>query len=200
MYGLRRAIVWITRCHRCRGFGVHSPWAFRLINEVINERRPYHAYAELEQMASCDGKERLRLCRLYFRLSNFFQPKTIVDYAPHDPAYGVYMAAACSQADVTPILGDLTDRDRQALDEVETIDLLRMSVEGDWRRFYTLAREKAHDGSAFIIEGIKKSRDARSLWREIKIDEGCTLTFDLYYCGIVYFDSKRYKHHYIVNF
>lgn len=192
--------MWITRCHRSRGFGVHSPWAFRLINNVINERRPYYRYAELEQTAPCDDKEQLRLCRLYFRIANFFRPLTIVDYAPSTPAYGSYMAAACARASITTVGSGLTDSDRRLIDNTKTIDLLRMNAEGDWRRFYTSAREKVHDGSALIIEGIKTSRDARSLWREIKADEGCTLTFDLYYCGIVYFDSKRYKHHYIVNF
>lgn len=192
--------MWITRCHRCRGFGVHSPWAFRLINNVINERMPYYRYAELEQTAPCNDKEQLRLCRLYFRLANFFRPLTIVDYAPESPAYGRYMAAACARASITTISQDMTDDDRRLIDGLTTVDMLRMSARGDRREFYVSMRNKAHDGSAFIIEGIKTNRCARSLWREIKADEGCTLTFDLYYCGIVYFDSKRYKHHYIVNF
>ena len=29
------------------GFGVHSPWAYDLIENVINERLPYYAYEDL---------------------------------------------------------------------------------------------------------------------------------------------------------
>ena len=34
---------WLTG----RGFGVHSPWAYQLIETVINEKRPYYAYEDL---------------------------------------------------------------------------------------------------------------------------------------------------------
>ena len=34
---------WLTG----RGFGVHSPWAYDLIENVINERHPYYAYEDL---------------------------------------------------------------------------------------------------------------------------------------------------------
>ena len=35
---------------------------------------------------------------------------------------------------------------------------------------------------------------------EIVADEHTSITFDLYYCGLVMFDKKRTKQHYIINF
>lgn len=45
---LKRPFIWLARFrHRC-GYGVHSPFAFDLITNVIYERTPYYAYSSLE--------------------------------------------------------------------------------------------------------------------------------------------------------
>ena len=40
-------VVWAVRIGHCRGFGVQSPWAYRMVRYVINEHWPYYAYAPL---------------------------------------------------------------------------------------------------------------------------------------------------------
>lgn len=77
--------------------------------------------------------------------------------------------------------------------------MLRMSVVGEWRRCFDEAMELAHDGMVLIIEGIYGSRAAGALWKEVSNDNRCTLTYDLYDCGIIYFDKKRFKENYTVN-
>ncbi|GAE22340.1 hypothetical protein JCM10003_1921 [Bacteroides pyogenes JCM 10003] len=85
---LKRPFIWLSRFrHRC-GYGVHSPFAFGLITDVVYERRPYYAYANLES----EEKERRRkegrikghvkVNRLLFRLVNRIQPGTIVEVGP----------------------------------------------------------------------------------------------------------------------
>lgn len=200
MYGVRRALVWIARCRHCRGFGIHSPWAFHFVRDVVNERLPYYCYEELARTAPCAGEDQLRLCRLYFRIANFIQPRKVVDYAAGTDVYRRYIVAGCKAASVTSVGSGMTAGDRERLSRMESIDMLRMTVAGGWREFLPSAMEKAHVGSMFIVEGIKESRSARRLWRDMVADEKCTLTFDLHCCGIIYFDSKRYKQRYIVNF
>ena len=48
-------------------------------------------------------------------------------------------------------------------------------------------------------EGIKSSHAAREIWKSMMNDSRTGVTFDLYYCGILFFD-KRIKQNYIVNF
>ena len=50
-----------------------------------------------------------------------------------------------------------------------------------------------------VIEGIGHDTAAKALWQKLLNDNRTGITFDLYYCGIVFFD-KRYKQNYIVNF
>lgn len=46
---LKRPFIWMLRFrHRC-GYGVHSPFAFNLITQVIYESTPYYKYKDLEK-------------------------------------------------------------------------------------------------------------------------------------------------------
>ena len=56
---LKRPFIWLSRFrHRC-GYGVHSPFAFNLITQVIYESTPYYKYKDLaiEQKKLAPQKE-----------------------------------------------------------------------------------------------------------------------------------------------
>ncbi len=47
---LKRPFIWLSRFrHRC-GYGVHSPFAFNLITQVIYESTPYYKYKDLADL------------------------------------------------------------------------------------------------------------------------------------------------------
>ncbi len=52
-----------------KGFGIHSPFAYKLVSEVLNQRHGYYGYAHL-------GRDR-RL-RLLLRLVAFFRPTAVM--------------------------------------------------------------------------------------------------------------------------
>lgn len=85
MLGLKRPFIWIARFrHRC-GYGVHSPFAFSLITDVIYERRPYYAYRVLDEKYRVLSRKwewamkDTKVNRLLFRLVNRFQPEIILE-------------------------------------------------------------------------------------------------------------------------
>lgn len=61
----------ISRWWRSKGYGIHSPYAFRLVTEVLPERGRYYAYSEIERMSD---SSRLKLL---FRLVCEFRPATV---------------------------------------------------------------------------------------------------------------------------
>lgn len=98
---MKRFFTYLYRYLFCRkGYGVHSPFVFDLITNVLEEERAYYAYSELDAarllLKQRDEKlffsERhlpvkkllgryglsLRECRWLFRLSNRFRPSRIL--------------------------------------------------------------------------------------------------------------------------
>jgi hypothetical protein len=64
---------YLTRLRHGHGFGVHSPWAYRVITEVIGEHAKYYAYPEIDQLF---GRRR-KTARTVFRLLVFLQPSRV---------------------------------------------------------------------------------------------------------------------------
>lgn len=61
---------YLSRWRHGHGFGVHSPWAYRIITEVIGEQAKYYAYPEIDALF---GKRR-KTARQVFRLLLHLQP------------------------------------------------------------------------------------------------------------------------------
>lgn len=69
--GFRR----VKKAWRSRGFGIHSPFAFRFISRVLRERGEYYAYGELRRLAG--SQRRFRELSLLFRLVCHFRPAAV---------------------------------------------------------------------------------------------------------------------------
>jgi hypothetical protein len=78
---------------------------------------------------------------------------------------------------------------------VDTVELARIEVEDimTWNKLLP----KCNDQSVVVVEGIWRNKEQ---WKSMSQDKRVVISFDLYYCGIVLFDTHRYKHHYQINF
>jgi len=191
MSALRRAWIWLKRCRHSRGFGIQSPWAYRFVRYVVNEHWPYYAYDRLRSESANMPKDQQRLARLYFRLANMRQPRVVIDKLGPQSPYAPYFAAGCNKARI-----DSSD----ALRPNSAIELLRLTAGTDAESLLQQAIAGADANTIIVMEGIADSSAAREQWQRVVNNEQCITTFDLYYCGIIFFDRKRYKQHYIINF
>ena len=191
MYRLRRMLVWIRRWRYSRGFGIQSPSSYRFVRYVVNEHAPYYAYSVLRRMHNVSKKQQ-KLLRLYLRIANHCQANLWVDSGGLLPAsYTDYIKAGCQKTQVR-LLDEMAEPFR--------LQVGRLLLSGDFRDSYERFVACSDSRSLLIIEGIHQSRITRRFWRQIECDIRTGVTFDLYYCGIVFFDLKRYKQNYIVNF
>lgn len=218
-YRIKRALVWLRRARYSRGFGVQSPWAYRFIRYVVNEHYPYYEYTHLNKEVYGLTKVVRKLCRLYFRIANYVQPKLIVDYGAGTTAYRSYFKAGCRSSEVVQISSD--DKGMTKLTELldsgknsgkgrtayqkqfgnsTIINVARISLKGDYRKAVDEMMNHTNRSSLFIIQHIKKNHTTQQYWDELIADERVGVTFDLYYCGILFFDKKIYKKNYLVNF
>jgi hypothetical protein len=172
MQKLKYLFIWLSRIGHCRGFGIQSPTDYWLVRYVINEHWPYYQY---ESLGQDDDWLTRKLGQLYFRLANWCQPTTI-----ESDNYKEYLLAGCRKVTFG-----------------ESSELIRMTLDGDYRQRFAYIYNKVYDDTVLIVEGIWQNR---AFWKELKADERVRITFDLYYCGVVLFDKKRHKHNYIINF
>ena len=172
MNQLQRGLVWLSRMHRCRGFGIQSPTDYAFVRYVVNEHWPYYAYDSLPN----DSWLTRKLGKLYFRLANWCQPTVMqVD------RYQAYWQAGCKKT--------------RFLSTIQQVELARVDIE-DVVGYESLLA-KCGESSVVVVEGIWRDWDR---WHEMERDVRCGTTFDLYYCGIIFYDIQRFKHNYQINF
>ena len=173
MNRLQQALVWIGRLPYCRGFGIQSPTDYRFVRYVINEHWPYYAY---EQVGSGDGWLRRKTGRLCLRLANERQPAVVLDRV----GLGDYLSAGCRKTQLTEQLQGI-------------IELAVVPMNADAGALLAQCDER----SVVVLTDIYRHKEQ---WRAVQRDERVVVTFDLYYCGIVFFDKKRSKQNYVINF
>ncbi len=73
-------ITYLKALRGSRGFGIHSPFAFEFVLNVLRDRHPFYAYEELERRHKVrNGSERpsLQQMKLLFRISSRLDLKYI---------------------------------------------------------------------------------------------------------------------------
>ena len=168
----RYYLIWLSRIAHCRGFGIQSPTDYWLVRYVINEHWPYYKYGILVRH---DDWLTQKLGCLYFRLANWRQPSVI-----QADAYRNYLQAGCSKA----AFG-------------KSNELVLLTLNGGWREHLAELYSQANERTVLVVEGIWNDKKA---WAGIVNDNRTGVCFDLYFCGIVLFDKRRTKQHYIINF
>ncbi len=193
-YWFKRSMVFVRRFTHSRGFGIQSPSAYRFDREVINAHRPYGAYTDLKHLFPHEGRLTLKLARLYFRIAHATQARQWTLCTHRNVVYRAYIEAGCRTAIL--VGGDEVGE----VDKIAASDVLVMTMEDDRWPMCEAFVGRAHERSMLIVEGIYASKKAKMRWRELVNDERTSVAFDLYDCGIIFFDHTKSKQVYIINF
>lgn len=98
---IKRYLTALKRYHRSKGHGIHSPFAFSFVLNVLRCRLPYYAYDDIENMRSLAISRTksfwrhpkiisLKNAKLLFRIVNYFNPSEILQLGTN---YGVSSAS-----------------------------------------------------------------------------------------------------------
>ena len=175
MKKLTNPFVWMARFRKRRGYGVHSPFAFRFITDVILEQNPYYAYSELDRRLPLSMRLRRRKgLHLLLRLANHLQPDNIV-LPPNAWWEKRYLQRGCRSASILCHWPE---------DEVGMCLLREPSDE-------VLQHLGTH--SVLLLDDLHRHRQWFSSLPSV-------VSFDLYDLGIAFFDPKYNQQHYKVNF
>ena len=172
--------------------------------------------------------ESTRVYELLFRLVNDAQPHSILEIGTSVGVSSIYLSCCrkkarfitldeksevnnlavalfrryCSKIDYRT--GDVSSLVPEALSELGTLDFLLLHP-GHYplitlQTLFEQCISASNPCSVFVIQGIHSSSAMKKWWKELVADERLGITFDLYDMGIIYFDKKKIKQHYIVNF
>jgi len=190
IYFIRRFIVWLRRARYSRGFGVQSPWAYRFIRYVVNEHYPYYKYEQLDEQVNGIDKRTRKLCKFYFRLANYQQPHVFIDCYPVSSCYKNYVNAGCQKAQYYKVTKETT---------VEEL-LQIFSNAGEYSIVRVSALDHLSSTCVLVIENIKRDKEVKAYWAELVSDTRTGISFDLYYCGVLFLNRNMVKQSYVVNF
>lgn len=192
----RNWLEWFLRFrYRC-GYGVHSPFAFDFITGVVFERSCYYAYQKLdrEYPVGLWGRfSHMRKCRHFlFRLANYVHPDVFVCHSEITSDEFAYLSSGSCQSEW---------KGKEALSELHGKKIL-FYTNADKKNLFPLLKQLSEivsSDSALLLR--VKSREQRETCAQIISDSKyCGITFDLYDYLLVFFDRKRFKQHYKVNF
>lgn len=201
MQRIRRTWIWLRRIRHCRGFGVQSPWAYRIVRYVINEHWSYYAYDTLRRKYPDAGVIDRKLCELCLRLANHVQPLLMVNIDTDCRISGEYMKAGYRRAKYLEVTAaDYKTAMKLPTGNDDAAKLIRIVPQDNLEQIFDTACSIARHGTVIMLQGIHEDATARRLWTRTLAERPHVVTFDLYYCGLIFFDDKHFKQNYIINF
>ncbi len=160
--------------------------------------------------------------QLLFRISNYFQPRKILELGTSLGLSTSYLAAANKKTKVVTVEADsvvasiaknnfkrlklpnikvVVNQFENVLEELSNNDFELVFFDGNHTKEATLnyfnwAKKNVNENSIFIFDDIYWSKQMNNAWNIICADNKVTLSIDLFSIGIVFFISKNQKEHF----
>ena len=189
MNPFKRYIVWLRRMSHSRGFGVQSPSAYRFIRYVLCEHYPYYAYAELRREHPRVGWLTRKRMELYLRIANYRQASRFVSNGTDVELLASYVGSGCRG---TRVVADIAAG--------AVVEVARVCPTEGCEAYLEQVLSCADGGTMVIVEDIAENPVARRMWQRLLDSKAVSVSYDLYWAGVAFFDTDRFKANYIVNF
>lgn len=207
-----------------KGFGVHSPFAFSLITEVIEEKTPYYAYSVLQKLYNQKTVIPYKLSTLLLRLSNRFHARNILEIGSDGGQSALPIILTDSRNKIYSLADELSEQkakehlsvlpeDRQNQitmvkdilevpeDFVADMVLLSYVPDGyDRNQLFEYLNTHTHENTVFFINGIRPKQKMEEIWDLFCDDDNIQITMDMFDYGLAIRRPRFFKQHYIVSF
>ncbi len=209
--------------HR-KGYGVHSPFAYAIITEVIEEKVPYYAYTTLRKHYTNATPIQFKMACLLLRVANRFGCRRFLEIQSDGGYSALPLLLLDSRGEVHSLADDAAERSVRAL--INHVDAPRM---GSWHRistfdelptdyradfmmlnarpagwsdedFFSWILEHSTDNTVFIVKGISAGQRMEQLWDLFCDEDEVSITMDLYNFGLAIRKPRFFKQHYVVSF
>ena len=213
--------------HR-KGFGVHSPFAFSIITEVIEEKLPYYAYQQMQPIYTKQAPIPFKNACLLFRLANRFRCRSFADITA-DCGYSMLPLLLVDRRNKVTAITDknkweeiarrtelfhISDAQYHLTSGIEDIeencvfDMLtitenpfkHLDPEVAASQLLEWVLKHTHPESLIFVNGIQPRQPLELFWDRLCDNDEVSITMDLYNNGLAIFKPHFFKQHYIVSF
>lgn len=175
---LRNPIIWLRRIAKRKGYGIHSPFAFDFVTDVLYNKEQYYAYRSIDSSLRWWQRGRVRdLHHLMLRLANYHAPQTL--YC-HGLEASLVRACQLGKQGVTLVSSaDSRPADMIVIDHAD-------------ERVFSLVG----DNTMLVLCDLTHNL---AFWKQIRDNDRVRVTFDLYDLGIAFSRPTLNEQHYIIN-
>lgn len=181
---LKERVKHVVRFRNKRGFGVHSPFMFHFILNVIRDRRHVFVYPEEAERQRKGGARERKFFRLLFRIAVFLKVRDVLCFTQQGETGSLYLQHA----------GNVDRLEYNRPESVEKADMIyigrecRTVLSGKEKELADMVGKKKQ---CVVICDIHKNRFNASLWRLLAGKS--TVRVDMMWYGILLFDEKLQK-------
>lgn len=199
LFPLLRLTTRLRRLTHRNGYGVHSPFAYEFLTQVVYERTPFYAFPALQKhypaSHTLHKSQQLKCREFLFRLANYVHPQIIRIYGTLPQAAHDYLLAACLHAKITH-----ETNTPQRASTAHQKELIIIAPDTPPARTLSLATAPSTPHSACLICGIYSSQRNLTTWQQATSSPTSAVTFDLYHFGLIFYDHTKPTQHYLINF
>lgn len=206
-----------------KGFGVHSPFAYSIITEVIEEKTAYYSYSRMKKIYGKEATIPFKTACLLFRLANRFQCRKILELKC-DGGYTLVPLLLVDSRNEIASLGASGDalsahtrlwavgERRGQLSYINTLSdlpdgykadmfVLNMCPDGmDEASFFSWLLQHSDERGIFFLMGIRPGGKLEALWDLFCDSDDISITMDMYNYGLAIRRPRFFKQHYVVSF
>lgn len=171
--------------------GTHSPFVYRLVDEVIYDCSDKKVYNELIKLnaAAVNNPVSTKLNQLIYRLAADWQPATIIELGEPLGITSNYLQKAAPDAKIYS---------ENIIDKPDIVFINTHNAE-DALNYFRQCLPKVSTVTLLIIEGIYNTEGMKQVWAKIKAEPNVTVTIDLFWIGLVYFKTGQAKEDFIIK-
>jgi len=192
--------LWWFTASNSKGHGMHSPFVFDFIINVLNDDREFYAFQQIENSLKIARIEK-KFNRLLFRMVDYYQPKNIISIGNNNSIQTQYLAAASHLIEINSI--NESDSVKSIINNIKKVDFIFLNnneLNNTLNQFEILL-SAFHNKSFFILNNIHSNKEAKANWQSIQNNSSVKATIDLFHLGIVLFNQDfKVKQHFKVRF
>jgi hypothetical protein len=216
---MQRVCHFFAARHR-RGFGIHSPFVFQLLENIFFEKYLYYGYqiaekADIHTFKTAKNTCSIKYKRLIFRLANSVRAQKIVlagassqdflyhlaalnaeteivVYSANEESFGVY-------GETSPVFRRIT-HSKEAIEMSSSVDMAVFDMASCNAELLEACLCEAKDTSIFVFLNLYLTTQTVALWQQFCAWRKVRLSIDIFQMGIVWFRPELPEQNYKIAF